>query len=82
VAPAMLDELKEIASARKVDFNKEQYEQDLRFIKAFTKAFIARRLWGNEGYSRVMLVEDAQFKKAFTLFPEAEKIAGKLSSLR
>jgi hypothetical protein len=31
-------------------------------------------MWGNEGWSRVMLQDDTQFLKAISLFPEAEKI--------
>ncbi len=82
VNAAMLDDLLALAKEKKVEFNKDLYEKDLRFIKAFTKAYIARSLWGNEGSSRVMLMEDVQFKKAETLFPEAEKISKNLTQLR
>ncbi len=82
VTQSMLDDLQAMAAARKIEFNKQQYEKDLRFIKAFVKAYIARSLWGNEGSARVMLREDAQFKKVMTLFPEAEKIANQMSSAR
>ncbi len=82
VSDEMLEQLLAIAKLNKVEFKKDLYEKDLRYIKAFTKAYIARSLWGNEGSARVMLNEDTQFKKAMTLFPEAEKIAKNLSSLR
>lgn len=82
VTPEMLDALLQIAKSKGVEFKKDQYEQDLRYIKAFTKAFIARGLWGNEGSARVMLREDAQFVKALSLFPEAEKIATNLSGVK
>ena len=82
VTQGMLDEVQAMAKGRKIEFNKEQYEKDLRFIKAFVKAYIARSLWGNEGSARVMLREDAQFRKVMTLFPEAEKIANQMSSAR
>lgn len=62
--------------------NKEMMVQDRRFIEGFTKAYQARAMWGNEGYARVMLQEDTQFKKAVSLLPEAEKIARTLSSLK
>ena len=51
-------------------------------IKAFAKAYIGRNLFGNEGSSRVMLMEDTQVKKAMTVWPEAEKIAKSMSSLK
>jgi hypothetical protein len=78
----MLDELQSIAGARGVAMNEEQFKQDTRYIKAYTKAYIARGIWGNEGYARVMLEEDAQFAKALTLLPEAEKIAETYTSLK
>jgi carboxyl-terminal processing protease len=82
VTPQMLEELQVVAKARGVEFNKELYEKDLRYIKAFTKAFIARGLWGNEGSARVMLKEDSQFRKVLGLFPEAERLSRSLTSLK
>lgn len=82
ITDAMLDDLRALAAEKKVERNAEQEEKDLRYIRAFTKAFIARNIWGNEGSSRVMLVEDAQFRRALELFPEAEKIARGSTSLK
>ena len=82
VTKEMLDNVLAIAESRKIEFKKDLYDKDIQYIKAFTKAFIARSLWGNEGSSRVMLSVDNQFQKAVTLFPEAEKIAKNLSSLK
>ena len=82
VTPEMLEQIESIAKARGVEPNKELFEKDLRYIKAFTKAYIARGIWGNEGSARVMLQEDAQFKKALALFPEAEKMSKTISSLK
>ncbi|MFN0157873.1 MAG: S41 family peptidase [Bacteroidota bacterium] len=82
VTDAMLDEVLAVAKVKDVEFKKDQYEKDLKYVKAFTKAFIGRNLFGNEGSSRTMLAEDSQFQKALTLFPEAEKIAKNLSSLK
>jgi carboxyl-terminal processing protease len=82
ITPSMLDELVKMASTKQIEFKKDQYEKDLKYIKAFTKAFIARSVWGNEGWSRVMLSVDTQFVKAISLFPEAEKISKNLSSLK
>jgi carboxyl-terminal processing protease len=79
VTQPMLDELLSIAKGKGVEFKKDLYEKDFRYIQAFAKAHIARRLWGNEGYWRVMLKEDNQFRKATELFPEAEKIAASLA---
>jgi carboxyl-terminal processing protease len=80
VTPQMLEDLKEIAKAKGVTFNQELFDKDLRYVEAFTQAYVARGIWGNEGSARVMLKEDAQFKKAMSLFPEAEKIAKAMTS--
>ncbi len=80
VTPQMLEDLKEIAKAKGITFNQELFDKDLQYVKAFTKAYIARGIWGNEGSAQVMLKEDQQFKKAMSLFPEAEKIAKAMTS--
>ncbi|HUI09437.1 MAG TPA: S41 family peptidase [Bacteroidota bacterium] len=82
VTPAMLSEIQALGTKAGVPFKQDEEEKDLRFIKAFAKAFIARSLWGNEGSSRVMLREDSQFRKAMEVFPETEKILSNLSSLK
>jgi len=82
VSDPMLAEIRAIGEKKSVTFDQEQYDTDRRFIAAFTKATIARSLWGAEGASRVMLKEDVQFKKAVGLFPEAEKFAAGMSGIK
>lgn len=79
---AMLTEIQSLAKTAGAPFKQDEYDKDLHYIKAFTKAFIARGIWGNEGSSRVMLREDSQFLKAMALFPETERILSNLSSLK
>jgi len=81
VTPDMLDQLLALAKARAVEFKKDLYEKDLPFITMYVKAYLARRIWGNEGFARVLLTVDTQFKAALKLVPEAEKISRNLSSL-
>lgn len=76
VSDAMLQEMIALAQSKGAEFNKEQYEKDLRRIRSVVRAQIARNLFGNEGRFHILLSEDNQFLKAITLFPEAEKIAG------
>jgi carboxyl-terminal processing protease len=82
VTPEMLQEVLAVAHSKKVEFKQDLYDKDIRYIKAFTKAFIGRNVWGNEGSARVMLAEDTQFGKAMTLFPEAERMARNITSLK
>ena len=81
VTKPMLDEIVALGKAQKVEFRDSLYQGDLHYIKAFAKAYIARSLFGNEGSSRTILAEDNQFAKAMTLFPEAEQISARMSSL-
>ena len=76
VTDNMMQEMLAIAKAKGIDFNKDQYEKDLRRIRTRIKAQIARNLFGNEGMYPILLAEDNQFLKATALFPEAEKIVG------
>ncbi len=78
----MLESINAIAKSKGIEFKQEAYEKDLRFVKLLAKATIARAVFGNSGSSRVTLGDDNQFKKAISLFPEAEKIAKSLTSIR
>jgi carboxyl-terminal processing protease len=79
---ADLEGLLAIAASKGVKLDKEKYEQDLKYVRAFARASIAKGLWGNEGYARVMLNVDQQYQKAVTLFPEAERVAGAMAGLK
>jgi carboxyl-terminal processing protease len=82
VSNEMMKEFLALASAKEVEYKDDLYQKDKAFIEAFIKAQLARRLWGTEGYSRVMLSVDTQFREGMELFPEAEKISRNLSSLK
>lgn len=82
ITDALLDQINAIAKAKGVEFKKDAFERDKRFVKLLAKATIAKALFGNVGSSRVMLADDNQFKKAISLFPEAEKISKSLTSIR
>ena len=82
VTDPMKDEFLALASEKGVEFDEASFNKDRPYIEAFIKANLARRLWGPEGTSRVMLSVDTQFIQALALFPEAEKITKELSSLK
>jgi carboxyl-terminal processing protease len=82
ITDAMLETINAIAKAKGIEFKKDSYEKDIRFVKLLAKAAIAKALWGNAGQARVMLQEDVQFKKAISLFPEAVRISKNLTSLK
>lgn len=72
----IMEEFRALADKKDVKFIEEDYKKDSAYIRAYIKSQIARNIWGNDGRFRVLLVEDVQFQKAITLFPEAQRIAG------
>jgi carboxyl-terminal processing protease len=75
VSDEILKDFRSFVSQRDVKIDEKEYEKDVAFFKVRLKAMLARSFWGNEGWYPVMLQVDAPFRKALTLFPEAEKIA-------
>jgi carboxyl-terminal processing protease len=74
VTDKMLEPFFAIIKSKGIEFNQEQYNKDEKLIKTLIKAYIARNIWGNEGWYKTRLTIDSQVQKALTLFPEAEKI--------
>ncbi len=75
VSNPMLEDFKNLAASKNVQFNEEQWNRDADFISMSIKSILARDLWGNNGAMAVFLATDKQMEKALQLFPEAEKLA-------
>jgi len=71
----LLSDFRSYLQSHEVKIDEKDYQKDLTFIKTRLKATFARNFWGNEGWYPLMLQVDAQYQKALSLFPEAEKIA-------
>jgi carboxyl-terminal processing protease len=76
VSNEMLSEIFENAKRAGVNVTREEFDRDNKYVAMLAKAQIARNVWGNDGWYRVVLTIDNQFQKALTLFPEAKEIAG------
>jgi len=57
-----------------INVKEDEFNKDLSYIKARLKAQIARNFWKNEGWYAVLLEEDNQYKKAISLFNDAESL--------
>ena len=75
ISDELLSDFRSFVTQRDVKIDEKEYDKDLTFIKVRLKATLARSFWGNEGLYPVMLQVDPPYRKALTLFPEAEKIA-------
>ncbi len=64
------------AESLKVKFNSKEYNIDKEMIRAWLKAYVARDMFKNNGWYLTLLQTDRQFKKAISLFGEAEKLEG------
>lgn len=75
ITDPMFQNFLKIAEGKKIKIDRELLKQDEPLLKNRIKAHIARSLWGNNEFYQVALSQDMQYRKALTLFPEAQKIA-------
>ena len=66
--------MKKAAKEKQIQVKTKEFLNDLSYIKIRLKAEIARSLWDNTKYYQVIMVNDNQYQKALSLFPEAQKI--------
>ncbi|MCB0281188.1 MAG: S41 family peptidase [Calditrichae bacterium] len=66
--------LKNAAIEKNIDFHNDLWEQDRAYIENRLKAEIARNIWSQNEFYRIMLQYDNQFDSALGLFDEARKI--------
>ena len=64
------NEFIKFASENNTEFNNDDFKTDKEYIFRRLKAYIARELWGNEGWYSVMLKKDIQFQTAVQLFED------------
>lgn len=77
VTETMLKELVSLAEQSGVPFDEEGFKRSKPLIKNYTKAFIARSVWSNEGYYPILNEQNEIFQKAMTLFDEAARLASR-----
>jgi len=70
-----VEDLKEFISEKEIEFDNEEFDQDLPYIKNLVKAEIASSVWGKDQYYAVRLEMDNQAQTALRYFPKAREIA-------
>ena len=63
------------AAAAGISFVEEEYQLSKKVIFHELKAFIARTIWGDQGFYPIYHKIDGTFQKSLLLFKEAEKLA-------
>jgi len=71
----ILDQLKAVGEQNGVKFNKSDFEKSKPALKDYTKAFIARNIWKNEGFYPIFNQQNEIYQKALTLMHEADKLS-------
>ena len=67
ITEAMMDAVKQIAAAEKVDWDEVEYQRSEKYIKLQIKALIARNVWEMQQYYEVTLREDPTIAKAIEI---------------
>ena len=71
-----LNDFRNFISKKELKFTEDDFKKNITYIKIRLKAFIARELYKNEGWYRILLSLDDQFKAALNLKEEAENMIG------
>jgi hypothetical protein len=75
VTDKLMDDFKELAKTKGVEWDDESYKTDEKYLKLSIKSNIARSIWGNNESIATFLPMIKQVTKAMELFPEATEIA-------
>lgn len=75
ISKKMLDNLVAMAEEVGVKYNEEQYLRSLPELKVHIKAWIARRVWGNEGFFPIYNQTNEVLQEAIKHFDEAEDLS-------
>lgn len=77
VTDKMLKELTTMAMTNNVELDEEGFNKSKELIKLYSKAYIARNIWNNEGFYPIFNQQNEVFKEALKLFDKAETLAKK-----
>ncbi len=77
VTDQMLADLVQLGKENDIEFKPNQFEKSKELIKIYTKAYIARRIWNNEGFYPIINQQNEIFKEALKLFDEAQTLTKK-----
>jgi carboxyl-terminal processing protease len=74
VSDKMLNDINTMATKAGIKFKEKEFKQSKNLIAIYTKAYIARNVWGNKGFYPIYNLTDEIYLKAQSLWPMASKI--------
>jgi carboxyl-terminal processing protease len=77
VTDKMLQDLTNLAMANNVELDVKGFNKSKELIKLYSKAYIARNIWNNEGFYPIFNQQNEVFLEALKLFDKAETLAKK-----
>ncbi|AKD02967.1 peptidase S41 [Pontibacter korlensis] len=75
VTDRMLQEVVQTASASGVEYNEAEFKRSKSLLRNNLKAFIARSVYGNDGFFPVLHQSDEEFQQALKHFSRAQQMA-------
>ena len=75
ITDAMFNDILSRAKAKKVDVNMTQFDIDKPWVAVALRAEMGGRIYGNEVRYRVLLEDDRQYQKAYSVLDEAGRLA-------
>lgn len=70
----MLDDLVQLGQSNKLELDEEEFTKSKSLIKLYTKAYIARGVWDNDGFYPIFNTQDEIYLRAITLMQEADAL--------
>jgi carboxyl-terminal processing protease len=74
ISEAQMSDFMKLAKEKGVEVKTDQFAADADYIRNTLKSRVARVLFGDNEATQVALVDDKQYRKAASLFPEANRI--------
>lgn len=75
VTDKMLQDVVKLANQAKIEYKAEEFERSKNLVRNNVKAFIARSLYGNEGFYPVLHESDEEVQEALKQFARAQRLA-------
>ena len=74
VDEAMIAQIIQLGEANDIAYDKEAFKRSEQMLKGHVKAYMAKTIWGNEGFYKIWYQDDKVYRQASRMFEEAEQL--------
>ena len=75
ISENMFDQILQMSKDKKIDVNMKEFNIDKPWLTVVLRADIGRQIFSNEVYKRILLEDDRQYLKAYSVLDEAGHLA-------